>query len=541
MLERPPETLELIKWEPQNHLDIKIQANIIQLDQLIPRITHLALKSSDRKTKVASCELLHSIVLYFIGTNKLSTVIWEKLSPKMIELGCDADAVVQEMFEPLLYQIVHYLSKSDNINLKGTQTFIEALFQQISHPNNNTIQDLSAKLLREFVSWSLRHVPRERRTATPASLVTLFTRLKLYCTSADKNKRKAALLAFNNLYPITRNEKALVSELWIELFYCYCMNYLMTENYYLETQQHPELEQNNVVLDNLVKVFVRHKAIFDTNDRNRKYPAQFGEQPGLKPVALWVVSQCTVVTQRNYRLKCAEMFSLLAKSITTDVSKFVQQEQLNLVRVFEGADGQGLTQYPTFTSFDQFTLKNLQLWLTILLTALDGYHWIIHKKLVASIGNVLQPGSVFSLSVEYFMESIVFEDISNILLPQVVEGSFEVHFMFSQKEAVKSLKQKIVVKVVEILTNVLVQDLPLNFLLSNQKSIIKMIKFMLFEPHRLDFPMHARAEVEVGQKVAAKFLLEVNQGEALPINVKEEIMNEFYEVSSLEFPLNILK
>jgi hypothetical protein len=32
----------------------------------------LAEKSSDRKTKVASCEFLHSIVLYMIGRNAFS-------------------------------------------------------------------------------------------------------------------------------------------------------------------------------------------------------------------------------------------------------------------------------------------------------------------------------------------------------------------------------------------------------------------------------------------------------------------------------------
>lgn len=234
MLDRDPETLELVKWEPNNHIDFKIQANVFQLDQLIPRISHLALSSSDRKTKVAACELLHTIILFLIGTHKLSTVIWEKLCSTIIELGCDSDAAVQEIYEPLLYQIVHYLSKPDFINLEGTQTFIEALLHLISHPNNNSIQDLSAKLLREFVSWSLRHIPRERQGATPANLKTLFNRLMLYCTDADRNKRKAALLTFNNLYRITRNERDLVSELWLEMFYCYCTNYLMSENYYVE-------------------------------------------------------------------------------------------------------------------------------------------------------------------------------------------------------------------------------------------------------------------------------------------------------------------
>ena len=39
------------------------------LDSIMPMIVNLAKDANDRQTKVASCEVLHAIVLYMVGTN----------------------------------------------------------------------------------------------------------------------------------------------------------------------------------------------------------------------------------------------------------------------------------------------------------------------------------------------------------------------------------------------------------------------------------------------------------------------------------------
>ncbi|XP_063698060.1 DNA-dependent protein kinase catalytic subunit-like [Culicoides brevitarsis] len=537
MLHREPESLELVKWEPKNHLDLKIQANVFKIDQLIPRISHLALFSSDRKTKVAACEFLHTIVLYLIGTNNLSTVIWEKLSPKIIELGVDSDAAVQEMFEPLLYQIVHYLSKPDFIHLKGTETFFEALLHLISHSSNNSIQDLSAKLLREFVSWSLRHVRRDRVGATPANLKNLFNRLMLYCTDADNNNRKAAVLTFNNLFRITRQEKSLVSELWIELFYCYCTNYVMTENFYLENHQKPELEQHNIALDNFMKVFVVQD--FTKFDPNRRFPAVFDARLGLKSVALWVLSQCSSINQRNYRLKCIEMFSVFAKTLNPDKSviNFVTENNLELIKVFEEANGSGLSRFPEYKNTATF-LTTPQQWLATLLTALDGYFWVIHKKLDASIEqNLLQESSTFLVAIEFFMQNMILADsvVPSSSQSDISTDSLEMQLNLNERETIKNLKQKIIIKIFEILTNLLLQEtFPTDFLRKNLTKIIEIVKFLIFEPEKLDFPTHESSETEIGRKTSVRFVLEVHR--KLNSSVKFVFLGEFHlaQISSFK-------
>ncbi len=39
----------------------------VSLDDLLPRVLHLCKESADRKTRVAACEALNSIVLMIIG------------------------------------------------------------------------------------------------------------------------------------------------------------------------------------------------------------------------------------------------------------------------------------------------------------------------------------------------------------------------------------------------------------------------------------------------------------------------------------------
>lgn len=68
-LEKP-----LVLWDLDSNRNISLQLlsvtgirPIIKLDTIIARVCALAVGSSDRKTKVAACELLHALILYVIG------------------------------------------------------------------------------------------------------------------------------------------------------------------------------------------------------------------------------------------------------------------------------------------------------------------------------------------------------------------------------------------------------------------------------------------------------------------------------------------
>jgi len=72
-------------------------------DAFLPRLMEVASESSDRRSKIAACELLHSITLYTIGRNAQTTSmesvtksiasLYKKLFPLLLRLACEVDMV----------------------------------------------------------------------------------------------------------------------------------------------------------------------------------------------------------------------------------------------------------------------------------------------------------------------------------------------------------------------------------------------------------------------------------------------------------------
>lgn len=70
-------------------------------DPFLPRIVELATKSGDRQTKVAACELLHSLILLCVGRSATQPArerysmapLYKKMFPSILQLACDVDLV----------------------------------------------------------------------------------------------------------------------------------------------------------------------------------------------------------------------------------------------------------------------------------------------------------------------------------------------------------------------------------------------------------------------------------------------------------------
>ena len=83
------------------HIIITICISIT--DAFLPHIVDLATKSSDRQTKVAACELLHSLIIYCLGRSAQQpgtrverasmAGLYVKLFPAMLKLACDVEQV----------------------------------------------------------------------------------------------------------------------------------------------------------------------------------------------------------------------------------------------------------------------------------------------------------------------------------------------------------------------------------------------------------------------------------------------------------------
>lgn len=538
---------ELVRWDIQNHIVFQMQAHNFYLDPLVPRIVHLALNSSDRKTKIAACELFHTIVLYLIGTNKLSKAIWNEICTNVICLGCDPDAAVKDMFAPLLYQIVRYLAQPDFIHLKGTQDFIAALLQLLSCPNNNSIQDLSANLLQELVKKVLEYNKKDHVT-TPINLNTLFNKLKFYSMDADMSKRKAAVLAFNNLYSITKDDDNMVSTLWLELFQTYCLNYIMSEEFYMEHYLAPELDQHNTMMDNFLKVFLKKKNIFETQSSTRIIPLEF-KTGKLRDVAVWILHQCGA-RQRNYRLKNMCLFVNLARILSKEQTIQSFNDEINvgeseLIEIFENQDGLMIAHHTDLEFF--FAIKPpftaVREWLSSVLIALDGYTWIINSNLLASINNLItHPSSKLLTAITYCLQNVLFASMEDIISGQYFDISLDTHEInvnYREIEKIKNLKQQFVIKLLELLRNILLKDptaLPIFFLQDHCQKLIQLVELSVFDSETLHFSIHDTSDINNARKLAVNFMITV-QEKVEDEEMRKKFASGFVKVSTL-FLLN---
>lgn len=297
---------------------------IIFLDPIVRRICQLTQSSSDRATKVSACEMLHGLVLHKIGKpNQLENddlVLWRQLMQQMIILGASStDLTCRQLFEPLLMQIVHYYSHSDRIGSSLTTMIVESIYSMISHQDPG-IQDLSARLLRELIIWSIRQTSPAQRSSTPVKLVDVFHELKKMSVNVDENKRKGASLAFNNIYRIIREESSLIDIYWLFLLDVFSTNFKMSE----ELNGEENFEQLSKSLDHLTRVFIVRKDIFKLTNTDRIKPVGF-RGILIQDLVLWLFEQCGS-KHSNYRSKMLQVFTEVTKgcwSLEEFVVKYV--------------------------------------------------------------------------------------------------------------------------------------------------------------------------------------------------------------------------
>jgi len=87
------------------YFDMHIQScyNCDNTDVFLPRVVELATLSSNRRTKVTACELLHALIIYMIGreaqvlghreVKHSMDSLYKKIFPAVLQLVCDVELV----------------------------------------------------------------------------------------------------------------------------------------------------------------------------------------------------------------------------------------------------------------------------------------------------------------------------------------------------------------------------------------------------------------------------------------------------------------
>ncbi|KAF9937669.1 hypothetical protein BGZ67_001000 [Mortierella alpina] len=309
-------SLDLLAWDPEPRVKLKIpfqeMKTELQLDEMLPRIVDLAENSLNRQIKVASCELLHSLVILMIGSSAFRArdaqdpkkspfhKIYLKVFPALLRLAVDVDQVSRSLYRPLVSQLIHWLTNGAQYENPETIALLSCCMDAACD-TLGPLRDFGAECLGEFVKWSVK------QTATSASssvnVKSLLKRVYNLASHSNPAKRLGAALIVNRIYRVFREETALVNQFTMELLYWMLFSLKLAEADHagLGTRQ-----QSRMAITHLQRIISVKATLFlkDSKDR-RRIPGL--EAATLESLVQWLLSE-TARTEVEYTQVCRALF-----------------------------------------------------------------------------------------------------------------------------------------------------------------------------------------------------------------------------------------
>ncbi|XP_012276665.1 DNA-dependent protein kinase catalytic subunit [Orussus abietinus] len=363
-------------WDSKNLLKYNLYFPDLKLDlcfdKVLIRLVNLALHAGDRHTKLAACEVLHSMVALLLGNTKGARSadqfesLYKMLYPVLLNLGCDTDDMIQLLYRPLFLQLTHWQSSTFMLKSQSTVHLVDSLFDGLCSESNTALRDFSGICLAEFVKWSIKQSTHPLEN-DPNILVVL-PKITSYSLHPSTRKRVAAAVAFNHLYVILRESEEIVNLYWLEFLYCFVKN--------LDGCNDPRI---TAALNHVERVLKERTYIFDDNDPNRKIPTEFVDAT-LKSAVDWLFLQIGSL-DRDCRKICMQLCVNISQHVDyyespkIMIAEYIQchgMQELNSLVVGD------LHEQSSFVSYDE---------MRSFLRSLDCYVWLLRNDLIDS--NVL--------------------------------------------------------------------------------------------------------------------------------------------------------
>ncbi|XP_051625579.1 DNA-dependent protein kinase catalytic subunit isoform X2 [Manacus candei] len=468
-----------VSWDTEKRLSFAVpfadMKPVIYLDLFLPRVTELALSASDRQTKVAACELLHSIVTYMLGKATQMPEghqgpppmyhLHKRVFPVLLRLACDIDQVTRQLYEPLVMQLIHWFTNNKKFESQDTVAFLEAILSGIVDPVDSTLRDFCGQCIREFLKWSIKQTTPRQQEKSPANTKSLFKRLYSLALHPSAFKRLGAALAFNSIYREFREENSLVEQFVFEALVVFLESLALahTDEKSLGTAQ-----QCCDAINHLKRI-IKHKAPSLNKEGKRRVPRGFPATKSvcLLDVVMWLLVQCGR-PQTECRHKAMELFyefvPLLPgnKSPSSWLADILKARDVSfLINKFEGGgtnarNPSGILSQPTLHGMQQpFSLQAVMQWMDMFLAALDCYNTFFDLRMIkpCEILGVNETSS-FLEAVQFFLETIALHDI------HAAEQCFDCSSkgsMFSpqERDVYNYSKCTIIVRIMEFVTTIL--------------------------------------------------------------------------------------
>ncbi|CAL8293471.1 unnamed protein product [Lota lota] len=421
---------KFVAWDTEKRLSFAVPFSdmkpVIYLDPFLPRISELALSTSDRHTKVAACELLHSLVVYMIGKsaqmvdNPSSAPpmynLHKKLFPVLLRLACDVDQVTRQLFEPLVMQLIHWFTNNKKFESQDTVAVLEAILEGLVDPLDSTLRDFCGRCVQEFVKWSVKQTTPAQQERSPANIKSLFKRIYSLALHPNSFKRLGAAMAFNSIYRQFREENALVEQFVFEVLVVFVESLALAHS---DDRSVGTLQQCIGAIDHLKRIFQYKAAALNQHNAKRRIPRGFPAdlKVCLSDVVHWLLEQCGR-PQTECRHKCIELFCELVPLLPGKKARsqwldalLKEQGVAFLIGKFEGG---GLMSQPTLRDLSgTFSVRTTLQWMDLLLAALDCYNTFISLHLVKP-HQILGSGeqSSFRKAIRFFLTELATQELS---------------------------------------------------------------------------------------------------------------------------------
>ncbi|XP_036452457.1 DNA-dependent protein kinase catalytic subunit isoform X2 [Colossoma macropomum] len=463
-----------VAWDSEKRLSFAVPFKdtkpVIYLDPFLPRITELALSSSDRQTKVAACELLHSVVVYMVGKGVqmaeggTSTPpmynLHKRVFPVLLRLACDVDQVARQLFEPLVMQLIHWFTNNKKFESQDTVAVLEAILDGVVDPLDSTLRDFSGRCIQEFVKWSIKQTTPKQQEKSPANIKSLFKRIYSLALHPNVFKRLGAALAFNSIYRLFREENSLVEQFVFEVLVVFVESLALAHS---DEKSLGTVQQCCSALDHLKRI-IKHKADSLNQSAKRRTPRGFPPEQTVRlcDVVMWLLTQCGR-PQTECRHKCMELFYEFVPLLSGKPSpaqwleeQVKKEGQRFLIAHLEGG---GLLSQPTLREVEApFSVRAALQWMDLLLAALDCYNTFTGLRLIQPqriLGS--SEKSSFLPAIRFFLTELAMHNMKAASACFRVSDSTSPHFSPRERELYNYNKCTIIVRLLEFSTMVLLK------------------------------------------------------------------------------------
>ncbi|XP_063679382.1 DNA-dependent protein kinase catalytic subunit-like isoform X2 [Bolinopsis microptera] len=260
-------TLQLpdISWSNETVLTVALPLGPsllnICLDEMLREVITLCKTTSEGQARTCACELLHALFLVSISTEQQAPdkikVLYDHTLPVLLELGCDSNSVVRQIFKELTFQIIHWQTS------RSKDSFIlHHIMSGIQQSGNIELREFCGECIGEFFKWSMKH---SSDVMSPA-VRNVFKQL-IYCAEHPAStKQLAAATAFNAFYRTFREEEVLVSD------YTMILISLLLDSYNIKYSSSLQLS-----LTHLTRIVTSKHQLFIKSTKTRFVP-RFGEE-----------------------------------------------------------------------------------------------------------------------------------------------------------------------------------------------------------------------------------------------------------------------